>query len=562
MMSQTASTPPSLTAEQLQRLARYGRPVAVEPGEVIFRPGDTNHDLVVVESGEIEIVTPALGTEPEEVLARYGPHEFLGELNFLTGQTAYLLARVITAGLIHRITRRHFRDVMAEDPELSDLMVQHFHARRDQLSTSSAARCLTILGSSLSAESLTLRTFAARQRLPHRWVDIDSPAGQALISSTDLTPADLPAVITPRHHVPRSTPGDLADVLGLSYHTEPANVVDLAVIGAGPAGLAAAVYGASEGLTTIVLDAIGIGGQAASSSRIENYLGFPSGISGHDLTQRASLQAMKFGATLWSPCTVTALDADGPYIAVTLRDGGHVHCRAVVIATGAHYRTLPLPRWADFEGRGIFYAATELEAHSCSRQPVTVIGGANSAGQAALFLSTHGCTVTLAVRSSDPTANMSAYLGARLDADPHITVRPDTEVTALHGDTALQRITLRDNTTDAYSEHPCGALFCFIGAQPATEWLREVDLDSTGSILTDIQIPTATLGATWATLHRPPLPFETNIPGIFAVGDVRSGSTKRVATAVGEGAAVIRSVHTAIARSDPMTTATTARPRR
>ena len=545
-MPEDAETTAQLTTAQLARLAAYAVTEDVAVGEVVFRPGDVDYDLVVIETGWIEILTPALGEDPEAVVARYGPQGFLGELNFLTGQTAYLTARVTAAGRIHRLSRARFRDLMADDPELSDILLRTFLARRDLLRANAAARTLTILGSELSSESLALRTFAARQRLPHQWFDVDSPAGKSLIESTHLSPADLPALITPQRVVERATPGILADLLGLSYRRTTTTLVDVTVIGSGPAGLAAAMYGASEGLSTVVLDSVGIGGQAAASSRIENYLGFPSGISGHDLTQRAALQAMKFGAELASPCKVVNLGTDGCHLILTLEDGAEIVSRSALIATGVRYKKLPLPHWGDFEGAGIYYAATELEARACGVEPVTVIGGANSAGQAALFLAARGSAVTLAIRGADPALGMSTYLLTRLRAHPLVTIMLNAEVTGLDGDGALQHITLTDTLGGTTSGQACRGLFCFIGAEPATRWLHDVQLDDAGAVRTDIRLDSDQLGATWDTLGRDPLPFETSIPNVFAAGDVRLSSAKRVAAAVGEGASAVRAIHTAI----------------
>jgi thioredoxin reductase (NADPH) len=544
--SGSASAVPQLSGAQFDRMTAYGVAQPVQVGDVVFGPGDVDYDLILVESGWIEIVSPATGEEPESVVARYGPGGFLGELNFLTGQTAYLLARVTEAGRIHRITRAQFRRLMGTEPDLSDILLRTFLARRDLLRDGPAARAIAILGSELSADSLALRTFAARQRLAHLWVDADSAAGRSVAESTQITAADLPAVITGHQVLRRATTGQMARALGLAYRHTGTKPVDLAVIGSGPAGLGAAVYGASEGLDTVVLDAVGVGGQAAASSRIENYLGFPSGLSGQELTQRAALQAMKFGAQLSSPCRVVDLDTDGAHLTVMLSDGTTIESRAVLIATGVHYNTLPLERWIDFEGAGIFYAATELEAHACRTEPVTVVGGANSAGQAALFLASRGCQVTLAVRGSEMAATMSSYLLGRLRADPRVTIRVDTEVTGLSGGSSLQRITLTDNSTGDIAEHLCAGLFCFIGARPETEWLADLALDRAGFIRTDAQLDPEELGATWAALGRPPLPFETSMPTVFAAGDVRLTSVKRVASAVGEGASAVRSIHTAL----------------
>jgi thioredoxin reductase (NADPH) len=435
---------------------------------------------------------------------------------------------------------------MADDPEISDVLLRTFLARRDLLRDSQAARGIEIVGSGLSAAALALRTYAARQRLPHLWLDADSMAGQALMRLTPLAAADLPAVVTPQRVLRRATPGQLAEVLGLSYHSAAAKVADLAIVGSGPAGLAAAVYSASEGLDTLLLDAIGTGGQAASSSRIENYPGFPSGLSGHDLTQRAALQALKFGATLSSPSQVTALDTTAQYLQVRLADGTAISSRAILIATGSRYRVLPLARWAEFEGAGIYYAATELEARACGTEPVTVIGGANSAGQAALFLAARGNPVTLAIRGPDPAAGMSAYLLDRLRAHPGVAIRPGAEVTSLAGETELEAITVTDTASPEGAERPCRGLFCFIGAEPATDWIQGMSLDSEGYIRTDVQLAPETLGPIWRALDRAPFPFETSVPAVFAAGDVRRGSMKRVAAAVGEGASAVRSVHAAI----------------
>jgi thioredoxin reductase (NADPH) len=545
-LATSAAAVPQLSAAQFARLTAYAVPERVAVGDVVFSPGDIDYDLIVIESGRIEIVSPASRDDPEAVVAVYEGGGFLGELNFLTGQTAYLIGRVADAGRIHRISREQFRRVLAEDPEVSDILVRTFLARRDLLRGGAAARGITILGSGSSSESLALRTFAARQRLPHLWLDVDSAAGRALIDSAHLLASDLPAVFTPHDVLRAATPGEMAQLLGLSYRRNTNDLVDLTVIGSGPAGLGAAVYGASEGLDTVLLDAIGIGGQAAASSRIENYLGFPSGLSGHDLTQRAALQALKFGAQLSSPCRVVDLDTGGVHLSVTLSDGKTIDTRAVLIASGVRYKALPLPRWNHFEGAGIYYAATELEARACGSQPVTVIGGANSAGQAALYLASRGSAVTLAVRGPDANATMSSYLLGRIMADPRVTIRTKSEVTALHGNTALDSITLTDTTCGTSAAQPCLGLFCFIGAEPATDWLRDVDLDADGFIRTDTQLDPDTLGATWAALGRAPLPFETSMPGVFAAGDVRLASVKRVASAVGEGASAVRSIHAAI----------------
>jgi thioredoxin reductase (NADPH) len=537
---------PVLTDEQLARLRAYGTAETVNLGDTLFRPGDLTYDLVLIEQGVIDIVSTATDGTPEQVVVQHKAGAFLGELNLLTGQTVYLTARVSQAGTIYRVPPESFRRLMAEDPELSDLLLKAFLARREFLRDSPAARNLEIVGSSLSAGALALRTYAARQRLPHLWFDSETVEGKAVMSAAGVTLADLPAVLTPGRVLRRATPGELAEHLGLSYHRAASNAIDLAVVGGGPAGLAAAVYGASEGLQTVLIDAVATGGQAAASSRIENYLGFPSGVSGGELTGRASIQALKFGAELSSPCKAASLDCSRGQLRVVLEDGTDIVTRAVIIATGASYRSLALPRWSDFEGAGIYYAATELEARVCGNQPVTVIGGANSAGQAALYLASRESSVSLVVRGEDLFAGMSAYLADRLLASPRVKIHTQTEVSALHGDASLNRITLTDQATGTTQDVGCKGLFCFIGAVPATDWLTSIALDDDGFIRTDVQLVDADLGEIWTSLGRPPLPFETNVPGVFAAGDVRSGSMKRVAAAVGDGSSAVRSVHAAL----------------
>jgi thioredoxin reductase (NADPH) len=538
---------PVLDDELLNRLRSYGVPEDVEVGDLAITPGQVSSGLVIVDSGAVDILTAPPGDEVSELVVRHAPGAFVGELNLLTGQRTYVTARVSEAGRIHRISAEGFRRLMDEDPELSDLLLRAFLARRDLLQKGPAARSIEIIGSSLSADALALRTYAARQRLPHRWFDSETAEGQALMTAAGLAVGDLPAVLLPDQVLRRTTSGELADRIGLAYRGSADRVVDLTVIGAGPAGLAAAVYGASEGLVTVLLDSVATGGQAAASSRIENYLGFPSGLSGADLTGRAAVQALKFGAQISTPCRAADLAVTGEQLRVILGDGVEIASRAVIIASGARYRTLPLERWSEFEGAGIYYAATEIEARICAGREVTVLGGANSAGQAALYLASRGGAVTLVARGADLFAGMSSYLADRLVADQRITVRTGTEVTGLHGAVALEGVTLTDRATASRQDQDCYGLFCFIGAEPATSWLTgQVALDEDGFIRTDVQLDPDDLDGTWESLGRSPLPFETSVPAVFAAGDVRHGSMKRVAAAVGEGASAVRSVHQAI----------------
>jgi thioredoxin reductase (NADPH) len=540
---------PKLGDELFARLVAYGTPQETRAGDVLFSPGDVDVDMIVVARGSVDVIRTDTVHAPAETVAKVRAGGFVGELNLLTGQNVYLLCRVREAGTVYRVTPERLRQLMANDGELSDIIFRALTARRELLLHSTGARAVEIVGNPRSAAGLALRTYAARQHLIHVWFDAASPAGDALLESAGLTSGDLPAVVMPGETLKRATPGALAQKLNLSYHRSAKKPVDVTIVGAGPAGLAAAVYGASEGLDTVVLDAVGTGGQAAASSRIENYLGFPFGLSGADLTGRAVLQALKFGAQLASPCQAVKLDTgrNGGLLRLHLPEGDFIDSKAVVIATGARYRALPLERWPDFEGAGIYYAATELEARGCAGSPVTVVGGANSAGQAALYLAGRGCEVSLVVRGQDIRAEMSAYLVDRLLVHPQVSVQCRSEVTRLDGTSFLDEVSITDHATDSTIAQPCSGLFCFIGAEPATSWLTGIATEDSGSILTDVQLHNAGLGPAWADLGRTPLPFETSVPGVFAVGDVRSGSMKRVAAATGEGASAIASVHKAIA---------------
>ncbi len=546
----TGVASPRLGDELFARLLAYGRLQETHRGDVLFRPGDEDVDLIVVDRGSAEVVRTETADVPAETVAVVDAGGFVGELNLLTGQNVYLLCRVRTAGTVYRVPPERLRQLMANDVELSDIVFKALIARRELLQRSTAARTVEIVGGARSAAALALRTYAARQRLTHLWFDADTPAGRAMMESSGLSKDDdLPAVVMPGTTLKRATPGRLAEKLGLSYRRSSTKPVDVTIVGAGPAGLAAAVYGASEGLDTMLLDAVGTGGQAAASSRIENYFGFPFGLSGADLTGRAVLQALKFGAQLASPCEAVELDTDrnGDLLRLHLPGGEVIDSRAVVIATGARYRALPLERWPDFEGAGIYYAATELEARGCTGSPVTVVGGANSAGQAALYLAGRGSEVSLVVRGPDIATGMSAYLVDRLLVHPQVTVLCRSEVTRLDGGDFLEEVSITDRTADTTQAHPCSGLFCFIGAEPATSWLTGIATEDDGFIRTDVQLADNDLGPAWTDLGRKPLPFETNVPAVFAVGDVRSGSMKRVAAATGEGASAIASVHKAIA---------------
>jgi thioredoxin reductase (NADPH) len=534
------STFPELDAAQLALLGEFGDRRTVAPGDILYAEGDATYDFYVVLSGSVDIIGTFDGTE--ELIARHGAGRFLGELNLLTGQRVYLTARVTEPGEVLAIPVAGLRRIIATVPGVSDTILSAFVARRSRL-LEGAARSLRVIGSRHLPEALAMREFLTRNRVPHQWLDAETePDIERIVDEFGLACGDLPVVLVGHTVLRRATPGEVAQHLGLTIESIPQRCFDLIVVGAGPAGLAASVYGASEGLSTLTVESELPGGQAGTSSRIENYLGFPSGVSGAELTDRAMLQALKFGATLSTPCVVTGLSEKAGHLVVHLSDGTEIGGRAVVAATGAHYRRLDVPDLRRFEGVGVFYAATEIEGRMVAGRPVVVVGGGNSAGQAALFLAKNNCFVSILIRGDDLGRSMSRYLADRIEAHPGITVRTSTQVVALSGNGELDSITVA--TGGDTEELKAVALFSFIGATPNSGWLSGcAALDLAGFVRTDRALEAGDLGPEWEALGRGPLPFETSRPGLFAVGDLRSGSMKRVASAVGEGSAAIRSVH-------------------
>jgi thioredoxin reductase (NADPH) len=538
---------PTLTADDLTLLESFGTRRSVEVGDVLFRAGDDTYDFFAVVSGVVQIINDTDSTE--EVVTEHGPGRFLGKINLLTGQRVYLTARVSVAGEVIAVPVDALRRVIATNPELSDTILTAFAARRTILLEASAS-VTRLIGSRFSAETLALREFLVRNQLPHQWLDVEADGDvNRLATEFGLTPADYPVALTSGAVLRHATPGTLGSYLRLTAESLPERCVDVVVIGAGPAGLAASVYAASEGLRTVTVESTAPGGQAGTSSRIENYLGFPSGVSGLELTNRALTQARKFGAMLTTPCEAVALCEQAGHLIVKLSDGSLIGGRAVIVATGAHYRRLELERLVELEGAGVYYAATDTEVRLCAGSPVVVVGGGNSAGQAALHLARAGCDVTLVVRADDLSRSMSSYLSDRIVSHPHIALRSRTVVAALRGDRALDGVTLRHVDTGLH-DVPAVGLFSFIGAEPGTGWLDgKLATDARGFIRTDRDLSPSDLGSEWATLGRDPLPYESNRVGLFAVGDVRAGSMKRVASAVGEGSAAVRSVHDHLAFS-------------
>jgi thioredoxin reductase (NADPH) len=541
MTQPQAGRSPVLDAAQLEVLRRYGDEEDVAAGDVLFADGDETYDLIVLLAGEVRIIQ-RYGQPGETVIATYGPSTFLGELGLLTGQRVYLSAVASTAGRVLRVPVPQLRVVMAQELTLSELILRTFLLRHSILTGLGSG--LTLIGSRFDAGTRRLLEVLARNRLPSRWLDLEgSPEAETMLRDLDVPVRDLPIVVVPGGQLLRN-PGsrELLDALGLASpaDTDLAEVCDLLVVGAGPGGLAAAVYGASEGMTTILAEDTALGGQAGTSSRIENLLGFPAGLSGEELATRAALQAQKFGVRIKLASRAVSLASDNGVHRVTFDDGDVITAKSVIISTGARYNRLPLDRLAQFEGVGVYYAATQMEAQACRAGPVAIVGGGNSAGQAALFLSRGGAGVHVIIRGETLATSMSRYLIDQIERDAHIIVMPRTQVTALLGDDQLDGVELLDTARQEASQLPVQGLFVFIGAEPATAWLAgQLAQDARGFLLTGTSIPEDSLAdAGWT-----PLFLETSRPGVFAVGDVRSGSVKRAATAIGEGSMAVRLVY-------------------
>ncbi|VXC99669.1 FAD-dependent oxidoreductase [Sphingomonas sp. 8AM] len=512
------------------RAAGIGR--HYQAGAWLAEVGAPADRFVYVESGEVEVVNPFSGERL--VPSTLGPTQFMGEVSLLSGGNWSMPMRAVRDTQVIEVPRARMLQLMSAIPELSDIIITVLAARRRRQLESSDAM-LVLVGEEDDRSVRQVAEFAARNRLPYRSHPIGS-AGAAEVAASCGVPDATPVVVFGRDLVVTDpTPEKVARLLGLDQDLADDAVFDVLIVGAGPAGVAAGVYAGAEGLSALVVDETAIGGQAGTSSRIENYMGFPTGISGGDLVWRGEIQAMKFGTRFVMPRRVAALARcdDGGFCA-TFANNQRVRAATVVVATGVQYRRLPIERLADFEGAGVYYAATESEARFCRDAEVVVIGGGNSAGQAAMFLSRVARHVRLLVRGATLATSMSHYLSSRLEADPAVTIEYEAEVAALHGDTALEAVTIRTEAGDRTI--PSCAMFVMVGAVPHTSWLADlVTLDDKGFILTG-----AAVGAD--------SPYATSCPGIFAVGDVRAGSTKRVASSVGEGSVVISKVWEAVRR--------------
>jgi len=533
---------PRLNDDQRARLLAAGDMRKVVPGEVLFKDGDDSYDFFVVESGAIAIVR-GLGDE-DHVIAVHGQHRFLGELNLLTGGRVYLSAVVRDAGEVIQVPLANLRRLVADDEELSNLILRAFMARRSILIEVGGG--VRVIGSRYSLDARRLREFLARNRVPYHWVDLEEDEeAERSLRALGVEPADTPVVAGGQGVLRDPSNAEVAEMLGLGARGAPPPLCDLVVVGGGPAGLSAALYGASEGLDTQAIDAVAFGGQASTSARIENYLGFPTGISGSELTARASLQAGRFGARLMVPAEAMALSRENGHFSIELNTGDVVNGRTLIVATGARYRRLPVPRLEEFEGIGVYYAATQSEAQRCVGDPVLVVGGGNSAGQAAMFMSQQAASCRLMIRGGDLGKSMSRYLVDEIGNNDRVEIMTYHEVVELKGDQELEAVVVRDTRSGEHSELPVKALFVFIGASPHTEWLQgHVALDEDGFVLTGTDVSDEQLSG--FNGERPYF-LETSQAGIFAVGDVHSGSIKRVASAVGEGSMAVRLVHQRLA---------------
>lgn len=538
---------PRLTTEQISRLLPLGKRRPVQRGEILFEQGSSNNHFYVVIGGALEIFRTSLNRE--DLIVSHGPGSFTGETNLLTGRRALVRCQAAEDGEVLELHRDALKTVVLTDSEISDVLMRAFILRRVALLDQGFGD-VVLIGSLHSSDTLRLREFLQRNAHPLNYIDVDSdPEVQVVLDRFGVKVEEIPIFICRGELVLRNPSNqDVADCLGFNTDIDVAVVRDVIVVGGGPAGLAAAVYGASEGLDVLVLEAYAPGGQAGSSSKIENYLGFPTGISGQALAGRAFTQAEKFGARIAIARSATKLLCERRPYAVQLSNGDTVRARAIILASGARYRKLRLDNFTRFEGSGIYFAATQMEAQVCENQEVIVVGGGNSAGQAAVFLSQTMKHVHILVRSEGLATTMSRYLVRRIEDSPTITLRTRTEIVALEGDKHLESVTWRNSSTGEVEKHPIRHIFMMTGADPSTDWLEDcVALDNNGFVKTGIDISTEDRTASGWSLARPPLLLETSLPGVFAVGDVRSSSVKRVASAVGEGSICVQLVHRVLA---------------
>jgi thioredoxin reductase (NADPH) len=535
---------PKLTPIQIRRITARGHTRAIQRGEVLYEQGLTDVPFFVVVSGELEIVRPLGPGAVETLVTVYGFGQFTGEVGTLSGRRTLFRLRATKPGKVIELDQQHMLALVQSDAELGQILMRAFILRRVEL-VAAGVGDVVLIGSTHSAGTLRIKEFLTRNGHPHTFIDLErDPDVQNLLDSFHIAASEIPVVICRGEVVLRNPSNQqIAECLGFNESIDQIQVRDLVIIGAGPSGLAAAVYGASEGLDVLVLETSSPGGQAGSSSRIENYLGFPTGISGQELAARAYHQAQKFGAVMLITKGTKLVCDHKPYV-VDVENGARIPARTVVIATGAEYRRPQLKDLSRFEGAGIYYAATFVEAQLCGGEEVIVVGGGNAAGQAAVFLAETTKRVHMLVRSGGLVESMSRYLIRRIEETPKIVLRPHTEIVALEGGDHLESVRWRNSQTGKTEEHKISHVFVMTGAAPNTHWLDGcVALDAKGFIKTGPDLSPENLSAARWPLARPPYLLETSLPGVLAVGDVRGGSIKRVASAVGEGSIAISFVH-------------------
>ena len=528
---------PKLSQEDLLTLDRFSTCRAATDGEILFEAGDRDFKFFIVRGGRVAI-TEHSGDEVRLVVV-HEVGEFTGDVDMLTGRPSLVTATMQGAGRVQEIEATTLRNILNEVPELGERILRAFLMRRELL-LEAGLTGVRIVGSRYSHDTFRIREFLSRNNVPHTWIDLENdPQVGELLNRFRIAPEETPVVICTDEFQRNPSNDDLARCLGIKRISN-GGFYDLVVVGAGPAGLAAAVYGASEGLKTLVIEKSAPGGQAGSSSRIENYMGFPMGISGGDLTQAATLQAQKFGAEISTPSSVADIQCEDAVKILRLDDGEEVRARCLIVATGAAYNRLPIPGGEAFEGSGIYYGATIMEARMCSHAPVVIVGGGNSAGQAAVFLAKHTERVYLCIRGDDILKNMSYYLARRIETTSNIELRVCTEVAGVHGNGSLQAVDLLDTRENTQVTQDVSGLFVFVGATPHTQWLGDTIVKTPKCFLKTGN--TLLQSGDW-TSKRPPFMLETSCPGIFAAGDVRDESIKRVAAAAGEGAMAVSFVH-------------------
>jgi len=546
VMERAAQMFPKLTAAQIDRISSIGRRRTMRAGEVLFDVGEQNTRFFVVLSGTIAVVRP-IG-DVEEPVAEHGPGQFTGEINMLSARRSIVRTRAVGELQVIEVDRDDLRTLVKRDAELSEILMRAFILRRVALA-SQATNDMILLGSRHSGNTQRIREFLSRNGQPFTYQDVEAdPSVQVMLDQFHVGVNEVPVIVCRGGHVLKNpTVEALASAAGLSADLDAKAVRDVVIVGAGPAGLAAAVYGASEGLDVLVLESTAPGGQAGTSSRIENYLGFPTGISGQALSGRALTQAEKFGAEVAIGRTVARLDCDSRPYKLHLTDGQVVRTRTIIIATGAKYRKLDVPSFERYDGAGVYYCATALESQQCRGEEIAIVGGANSAGQAAVFLSGVATRVHMLVRGPGLSESMSRYLIQRIESTPNIALRTRTQVEALEGDNGLERVRWRRVDTGEQETHDLRNLFLMTGADPNTDWVAGcVCLDDKKFVKTGVDLLPEDLAAAGWTLGRRPYLMETCIPGVFCVGDARSASVKRVASAVGEGSICIQLVHRAL----------------